>query len=129
MIDTNSVLRAFLAANAGIIALVGTRIYCPRLPENCDLPAIDFFTRGGTSTPYIPPIVSPSVQIDCWADDPIEAREVYRAVYDALQGIQNETVGSNEILSAREEVQGQDLQDVDVPGYFRVLSFWEVMVR
>ncbi|MCJ7828161.1 MAG: hypothetical protein MUP81_00275 [Dehalococcoidia bacterium] len=133
MIDTNAVIRTYLAADAGLITLVGTplpvRIYCPRLPENAVLPAIGFFTRGGTSSPYIPGMPAPSVQFDCWAETPIVARQVYRALYDALQGIQNVAVGSNFILSAREEVQGQDLQDLDIPNYYRVLTFFEIMVR
>lgn len=129
MLDTNAVIKSYLATDTALTALVGTRIYCPRLPENATLPAIGFFTRGGTSTPYIPGMPVPSVQFDCWADDPIEAREVYRALYDALQGIQNVSVGSNYILSAIEEVQGQDLVDTDIQGYYRVLTFFEIMVR
>jgi len=148
--DTNSVVREYLVNDAGIIAFfapAAPRIYCPRLPENCALPSIGFFTRGGTSTPYIPDIPTPSYQFDCWAKDieaagvvttrgSIKARELYRKLYDALQGIQNVSVevpsGSGTyyvILSAREEVQGQDLVDVDVQGYFRVLTFFEIMVR
>jgi len=130
MIDTNAVIRAYLAADAGLIALVGTplpvRIYCPRLPENATLPAIGFFTRGGVSTPYIPDMPTVSVQFDCWAASPIVARQVYRALYDALQGIQQVTVGARRILSAVEEVAGQDLVDVEIPNYFRVLSFFEI---
>lgn len=129
MVDTNAVIKAYLATDTALAALVGTRIYCPNLPENADLPAIGFFTRGGTSTPYIPGMPAPSVQFDCWADDPIDAREVYRALYDCLQGIQNVAVGSNYILSAIEEVQGQDLVDEEIPNYFRVLTFFEIMVR
>ncbi|MDD5081778.1 MAG: DUF3168 domain-containing protein [Dehalococcoidales bacterium] len=132
MIETNSVIRAHLAADAGLIALVGIRVYVPRLPENAALPAVGLFTRGGTSTPYIPTIPSPSVQIDCWGRTPQEARQVYRAVYDALQGIQNVTVtiGLTDyvILASREEVQGQDLAD-ELQGYYRVLTFFEVMLR
>ena len=127
--DTNTILRTYLLTQTGLTGLVSTRIYCPRAPENATLPNVTFFTRGGTSTPYIPDLPSPSVQIDCWADDSIEARRIYRALYDALQGIQNVTVGSNKILSAIEEVQGQDLVDTDIPGRFRVLSFWEIIVR
>jgi len=127
--DTNTIIRAYLATCTTLTALVGTRIYCPRLPENATLPAVSFFSRGGTSTPYIPGIVSPSVQFDCWADDPIEAREVYRALYDNLQGIQNITVGSYQIMSAIEEVQGQDLVDTEIPNYFRVLTFFSIMIR
>ncbi len=186
MIDTNSIIRAYLATRVALTGLVGTRIYCPRLPENATLPAVSFFTRGGTSTPYIPGMPEPSVQFDCWADDPIEARKVYRALYDNLQGIQNISVASParvigtdsndydcilshtsnnrnkpitgaltatywvasgttglgsiwatgtlyrptyEILSAIEEVQGQDLVDVEIPNYFRVLTFFSVMIR
>jgi len=131
--DTNSILRTYLTTASPavnpLIVLVGAKIYCPRLPENATLPAISFFTRGGTSTPYIPGIINPSIQFDCWAYNPIDAREVYRALYDALQGIQDTTVGAYKILSAIEEVQGQDLVDVEIPNYFRVLTFFSVIVR
>ena len=136
--DTNSIVRAYLVTCGTLTALIGgvtPRIYCPRLPENATLPAISFFTRGGTSTPYIPRIPEPSVQFDCWATDAppvsgsIIARQVYRALYDALQGIQNVTVGANKILSAIEEVQGQDLVDELVPNYFRTLCFFSIVVR
>ncbi len=131
--DTNKIIRDYLVASATktdpLIALVGEKIYCPRLPENAALPAVSFFTRGGTSTPYIPGIIEPSVQFDCWAEKPEGAREVYRALYDALQGIQNITVGSNEIMSAIEEVQGQDLVDIEIQKYFRTMTFFSIMVR
>ena len=130
--DTNKIIQAYLITCGTLTGLVGVEIYCPRLKEGATLPAVSFFTRGGTSTPYIPGMPSPSVQFDCWADDPIEAREVYRALYDALQGIQNidVTVGAEtyKILSAVEEVQGQDLQDIEIPNYYRVLTFFSIMV-
>ncbi len=132
--DTNSIIRSYLTTSSvkvdPLITLVGARIYCPRLPENASLPAISFFTRGGTSTPYIPGLVNPSVQFDCWADNPITARQVYRLLYDALQGIQNIATGTIQgILSAIEEVQGQDLVDNEIQDYFRVMTFFEVMIR
>jgi len=127
--DTNSIIFSYLVTQAPLVALVGRRIFTPRLPENATLPAISFFTRGGTSTPYIPGIPEPSVQFDCWADNPITARQVYCALYDALQGIQDITVGAYKILSAIEEVQGQDLVDVEIPNYFRTLTFFRIMVR
>jgi len=131
--DVNAIIRTYLTTASTLadpfIALVGVRLYCPRAPENATLPNVTYFTRGGSSTPYIPDLVSPSLQFDCWADDPIEAREIYRTLYDALQGVQNVAVGSNTILSAIEEVHGQDLVDTDIPGRFRVLSFWEIMIK
>ena len=147
LMDTNAVILKYLstasAATNPLLALVKaggiTRIYCPRAPENAILPNVTFFTRGGISTPYIPDIPSPSVQFDCWAESSatesgnIIARRVYRALYDALQGIQNINVviGADTyvILGAREEVQGQDLVDIDILGRFRVLTFFEVMIR
>jgi len=126
--DTNAVVRAYLVADAGIIdffAPDAPRIYCPRLPEGATLPAIGFFTRGGSASPYIPDIPTPSVQFDCWADSSIVARELYRKLYDALQGIQMVAVGANMIKSAKEEVQGVDMVD-EIPNYFRVLSFFEI---
>ena len=86
--DVNEIVRAYLIANADIIAFFAPddpRIYCPRLPENASLPAVGLFVRGGPSTPYIPGIPSPSFQIDCWADNSIEARLLYRTVYSSLQ--------------------------------------------
>ena len=195
--DTNAILNTYLTTSSvkvdPLIALVASRIYCPRLPHNVTLPAISYFTRSGESTPYIPGIIEPSVQFDCWAETSIAARQVYRALYYALQGIQNVNAGSvvvvgsdgndyscilvhtatarNEpitganwatywvatggtgigsawlngtayrttyqIMSAIEEVQGQDLVDdgggvrqaAGIPGYFRVLTFFKVMIR
>jgi len=141
LMDTNAVIFKYLstasAATNPLLALVKsgsvTRIYCPRAPENAVLPNVTFFTRGGTSTPYIPVLPSPSVQFDCWADNLIDAREVYRTLYDALQGIQNidVVIGVTPyvILSAIEEVQGQDLVDTDIPNRFRVLTFFSIMIR
>ena len=127
--DVNAILRTFLAADPGLIAVVGARIYTPRIPEQTSLPALGFFVRGGSSSPYIPPLVEPSFQFDCWGNNPIEARSVYIALYDCLQGIQQQAVGAYRIASAIEEVQAQDIQDVEYPNYHRVLSFFRIMIE
>ena len=132
-IDTNTVIRNYLVDQTTLTDIIEEKIYCPRLPENVELPALGFFTRGGISTPYIPGIVTPSIQFDCWGDSPIVARTVYRALYDVLQGIQNQPVTVDDsdyvILGAQEEVQGQDLQDIDIPEYYRVLAMFSIMIR
>lgn len=132
MEDTNKIIWKFLSEQSTLTDIVEQRMYCPRLPEGTDLPALGFFTRGGTSTPYIPDLVEPSIQFDCWAESPIEARGLYIALYSALQGIQDERVtidlNTYRLLSAIEEVQGQDLQDVDIPTYFRVLALFKIMI-
>ena len=137
LVDTNRLIRTYLLTasvlNNPLIALIGSRLYCPRLPENATLPAISFFTRGGKADAEVPNIFSPSVQFDCWDDNPIDARKVYRALYDALQGLDNADVTIDGttyyITKAREEVHGQDLVDVDIPGYFRVVTFYSITIR
>ena len=134
MVDTNQVVREYLIDQAGITALVSDRVYAANpLPENVDLPCISFFTRGGTSIPSVPQIVVPSVQFSCWANDPIEARQVYRALYDELNGLYDANVTIDGtvywIMRAIEEVQGQDLQDMDIPGLWRTLTFYAITIR
>ena len=132
-LQTCTTLGALIGYSAGL-PVVPARIYCPRIPDTGVLPCLALRVRGGKSTPYIPPLVSPSFQFDCWANDPITARQIYNALYDALQGIQNTQVnvgGTNYLLmSAIEEVQGQDLVDPpELPKYYRVLSFFTVNIR
>jgi len=137
LVDTNHLIQKYLTTSSTqtdpLIALVGTRIYHLRLPEKATLPAISYFTRGGTADPEVPNIFSPSVQFNCWSDDKEEARQVYRALYDALQGLGNVGITIDGttyyITKAREEVQGQDLVDIDIPGYFSVLAFYSITVR
>jgi len=136
LVDINILIRTYLltpsVTNNPLIALIGDRIMAPRLAENTTLPAISFFTRGGGSSYQRPAGSWPSIQFDCWADNPIDAREVYRALYDALQGLGNAPVTVDgttyHIIQAREEVQGQDLQD-EIPGFFRVITFYQVTIR
>ena len=127
--DANKIIRDYLVSATLLYAVTGERIYVGRLPENAVLPAVGFFIAGGTATPYIPGWISPRVQFDCWADSPIAARTLYRLLYDALQGIQNTKVGSYSIESALVEGPGQDMQDVDIPTYFRVLSFFNITMK
>lgn len=131
--DTNKIIRAYLAGQTTIEALVSTRVIMGRLKEGMALPAISFFTRGGSTNPHIPEMVSPSVQFDCWGASEEAAREVYRTLFDVLQGIQNVTVTVDaldySIMSAIEEVQGQDMLDPDFQDYFKVVTFYSIMIR
>ncbi len=137
LVDTNVLIRNYLLTSTALtdplIALIGARLYCPRLPEKHTLPAISYFTRGGVADAEVPSIYSPSVQFDCWASNSIDAREVYRALYDALAGLDSEAITIAGtlyyIMKAREEVQGQDLVDTEIPNYFRVLTFYSITIR
>lgn len=141
LVDTNSLIVDYLTTSCiltdPLIALIGgigaPRLYCPRIPENASLPAVSFFTRGGSASAELPHIFSPSVQFDCWASSLEDAREVYRALYDALAGLGSVDITIDGtlyyIMKAREEVQGQDLVDIDIPGYFRVMTFYSITIR
>ncbi len=147
LVDTNRLIRTYLTTPSvladPLIAVIGDRLYCPRLPENATLPAISFFSRGGSASAELPHIFSPSVQFDCWAKDTEVggvvtkgfniARQVYRLLYDVLQGLDSEPVTIDLVLyyimKAREEVHGQDLVDVEIPNYFRVLTFYSITIR
>ncbi len=128
--DVNAIVKAYLDTAITLTALVSDRIYSPRIPENGTLPAVSFFVRGGIPDEYVPGLLSPSFQFDCWANNPIDARKVYRKLYDNLQGKQNIVTGTTQgIISAIEEVSGYDVVDVDVPNYFRVITFFTIMIR
>ena len=137
MIDTNAIVLTYLRTS-GLEAAVGGRIFCPRLPEGTSLPAISFFTRGGSALPIKGADVSPSIQFDCWADNPIEARDLYGVLFEFLQGTGGYytasiavTVGADtaHILEAHEEVHGQDIRDIDLPKLFSVRAFFTIRMK
>lgn len=128
MSNTNTVIRNFLIVQAPVTALVVNRIYYPKLPAGCTYPAISFISRPGIkANPHIPGIVSPSVGFKCWGgiDGSIVARNVYEALYDALQGVEN----SGRIISVEEELGGQDLEDPDITGLNYVLAYFVFKIR
>jgi len=131
--DPLAIMGVWLRAQAPLVAIVGARIYAPRLNENATLPALSFFIRGGTANPHIPPIPEPGFQFDCWGRNSMEARSVYIALYDALQGAQDASVvvgvTTYRLMSGIEEVQGQDIQPVDPHDYHRVLGLFRVMME
>ena len=132
MVDTNVVICTYLLSKTDITDLVSTRVYAANpLPQNITLPAINFFTRGGSSMPEVPKVVMPSIQVNCWADDPIEARKIYRAVYDVLNGLGNYecTISGTTyyISTSIEEVQGQDIQDIQ--GFWNTMAFYSITIR
>ena len=136
--DTNAIIYQYLIDQDTLTDIVGTRIYNPALPENVILPAISFLTIGGLDDEYIPGLLGPSIQFDCWAKNevgllgPKGARKVYRALHAVLQGKQNKIVsvgGTNyKIKSSRIEVSGQDMQDVEVPTMFRVRTSFAFII-
>lgn len=127
MIDTNKALVEILQANAALIAIVpAARIMVGPLQEGTTFPAITFDTVGGETELHVP-LIKPRVQVRCWHDTDQEvARQVYRAVHDALYNLRNQTLAGSEFLVETEEVvHGQDLVDPQ-SGFRTVLSFWRL---
>ncbi len=132
--NENTIIRAYLLTQANITDLVSNRIYASRLVEGATLPAISFFCRGGPGgNPYVEPDTNGSFQFDCWSESPLEARDIYIELRDALQGITNTIVtvdGHNYIIQgAQLEVPGIDEVDVDIPEYFKTRAFFRIQVR
>jgi len=127
--DINSIINTYLNTLTTLIALTSTRIYAVLLPEDPVLPAVSYNVIGGPNDPYIPGRLNPSVQFDCWAENEIDAWEVYRKLYDGLQGVQFKTVGDYQIQSAIEEVQGQVITDAEISGFFRVMCIFSLVIR
>jgi len=136
LVNTNTILREWLVtAGTELFTLVGERVIVAAAMETAEGEGYDgsttkfleLFTRGGKSE-IRKPLPQPSVQIKCFGGSykPHDAREVYRALYDRLQGQHGQETASGRILSAYEEGYGADIIDPDT-NWFYVLSFWRVM--
>lgn len=84
--------RAVLAADAGVAALVGQRIYPDRLPAGATLPALTYSLVSEVPDPYVPGVRQARVQVSCWSApleysgvrSPAEVNSVAEAVISAL---------------------------------------------
>ncbi len=127
MIDAPKIIRDYLAAQAGLTALTGTRIYAevdtPPTPGYTpdDGGAVCFKIRGG-SVDYTAAILKASVQFKCYGATEVAANQVYRALHDAL-----DEAAAGTFKSAIQENLGQTLQEPDTGWYF-TLVFFTVMV-
>lgn len=86
----------FMLADAGLAALVSTRINWQTRPQGNALPSIslhrvsgvrDYAMEGPTG------LVESRVQVDCWGETYVSALDVARAVRDLLSGIRQTTGG------------------------------------
>ena len=101
MADIGTAVRALLAADSGVSALVSTRIYAGPLPQNATLPAILYTTIDGVRDgPFDGPngFVQSRLQVDCLGSAVdqggiLEAKAVLKAVRQALNGYSGTTDG------------------------------------
>lgn len=110
----------YLAADAGLEAIVGDRIYPTRLPESVDLPAVTWFrvaaSRIYTYDPFLDTDawVSARIQFDCWSRDPNEAMQLGDAIILAFSGYGGDMAGQMIGSSFVEN----EIDEYDVPAKF-----------
>jgi Protein of unknown function (DUF3168) len=81
-------IKALLVADAGVLALVSTRIYDTVLPRGYQLPAVVYHTVSAPSAYTLAGDAAPdgiTVQFDVYAGDTPTARRAMEALEDVLQ--------------------------------------------
>lgn len=112
-------LRAELAADATVAALVGARIYPEFMPENVTYPAI---TYRRVSTVRFNKMSGPDdltqvrIQVDCWDDSYADVQTLAAAVINALDGVKT-TLGAQVVshcyLDSRQDLSEMDGDRID----------------
>jgi hypothetical protein len=127
VVDAEKVIRAYLATDDALNRLVGERIHAgTHLPPGykpMDGPAILFAVRGG-SQHYSNAVLQISAQYQCFAATDALAREVARALYDAL----NDQAAQG-IKQSRLEAPGQLLADPETGWHFVFSAFRHWLVN
>ena len=136
VIDATAALSAYLLADAPLKALVGTRIYTPRLPKNytAATAAISFRANGAMDPDrlFAPGAgagkIAQGFAFRCVSTTFLSAHAIYRALYDAMMAIDNTLAAGVLIYTADEETGAQDIVDADT-GWPVVLGQFTVYFR
>lgn len=91
MADIGAAVRAVLAADASVAALVSTRIYPDRLPQNVTYPAITYeinFNASYEAMDGILGLAESFVEVVCWSATRLQATALAEAVRLALTSYQ-----------------------------------------
>jgi hypothetical protein len=105
-------IKALLTGNAGLSALVNTRVYSMALPRTYTFPVICFHVFNVTQ-PYAfdgeSGLLETEFQVDCYATDPDSAHSISEAVKSALRDYAD-------TLSSGQAVKGTFLErEMDMP--------------
>lgn len=137
-VDENALLRAALLdverpGGAALAAQVGERIFMGSFPgrdtwQNA-AKAIVCFRNGGVSSMDIP-LHTPEWRFECYggSNNPRDAADVERALYNRLAAMRMEVYASGVILCATEVVHAQDGFDDEREWPF-VLALWQTEMR
>lgn len=132
MIDAHNALRAHLIAASPLRTLLGGDfVFTPEVPATytgLTMPgkAIAFRFGGGRTEPYLH-AQQARVSFRCYGSTSVQAREVYRALYDRLHLSQSFIVGDVGFHGIFESVPGEPLEEPDT-GWPFVFAVYTVVV-
>jgi len=89
-------LFSLLTANSDVAALVGTRVYPVKMPDDPQLPAISLQVADGDrgdSLEGSDGLASELVQIDCWSRDMDQVKDLAKKARAALRGYRGTVAG------------------------------------
>ena len=103
-------LRTYLLANAGVAALIGTRMYPNALPQGATLPAVVYYRISGTHVESLQGIKAAGtcrVQLDCYGATRLAADGVSAAIVAALRSLSvgQQSIGAGTLV-CDVEIQG-----------------------
>lgn len=99
-----------LRDNAGVAALVGTRIFPSIMPQDAALPVIVYTTRSAQREyAHTGPsqVADVRLELSCWSKSYLQAKQVADAVRAAVEGSQKATIGDTHTI----EVMGMRLDN------------------
>jgi hypothetical protein len=123
--DVEAVVRAFLAGQAGVVALTAERIWAdvdlpPDYRPSCG--AALLFSRRGGPLSFSRKVLVPSLQFRSYGVDDVQSRALDQALFESLDDVQ-----AGLIKRARLDVQGQLIKDPRT-GWYNVLSFYTLWI-
>lgn len=116
-----------ITSDSGLSAIVGTRVYQVKMPDNVTMPAISYQTLSGTvveSFTGFSNLSSPIISLDCWAKSAGVAKDMatkLRTLFLGLTGSYGDTRIENVL-----EWSYTDLYDADTEVFHVSCSarFW-----
>jgi len=118
--------RILLTADAGITALVGTRIYPQLLPQAPMFPAISYQVVSGfreTAMDGPAGVNRARLQFDCWASTYLQAEAVANAVRVAIDGFKGSIGSPARVLQSVFFAGERDLYEPDPPAFRRSADY------
>lgn len=121
------VINSLISADAGVQAVVGTRIYPSRLPQNTTMPAIAYQVVSGTELTPIDAqagyqIMRTRVQITAMGKNYVDVKNALEAVRLACL-YKSGTIAGVKVISITRDIVGPDTRDDDLSIYIQSIDF------